>query len=143
MVILPAVIRFLGLGPVLEGLIAYARWPILAAAVGLGIAYRYGPCRSRVAWSAVVRGALFATALWIAGSALFSLYVSNFESYNKTYGSVAAVVVLLMWFLLSAHAVLLGAELNGELERRAAARPGNVQADHRRGERDRRAYSGI
>lgn len=122
-VILPAVLRFLGLGSALEGLIAYARWPILAAAVALGlaIAYRYGPCRPRVPWSAVARGALFATALWIAGSALFSLYVSNFDSFNKTYGSVAAVVVLLMWFLLSAYAVLLGAELNGELERRHAA----------------------
>lgn len=122
-VVLPAILRFLGLGPVLEPLVAYARWPILAAAVaaGLAVMYRYGPCRPAVPWRAVLRGALFATALWIGVSALFSLYVSNFDSYNKTYGSVAAVVILLMWLLLSAYAVLLGAELNAELERRAGA----------------------
>jgi membrane protein len=144
-VVLPSILRFLGLGPLLEGMIAYARWPILAAAVALGlaIAYRYGPSRPRVPWPVVARGALFATALWIAGSALFSLYVSSFDSYNKTYGSVAAVVILLMWFLLSAYAVLLGAELNAELERTGAAglerrdtpRPGHapcVQGSERR-----------
>ena len=61
-------------------------------------------------------GAGLATVLWIVGSALFSIYVGQFASYNKTYGSVGAVVVLMMWFYVSAFAVLLGAELNAELE---------------------------
>ena len=60
---------------------------------------------------------MIATLLWIAGSALFSLYVSSFGSYNETYGAAGAVVILLMWFLLSAYAVLIGAEVNAEMER--------------------------
>jgi len=62
-------------------------------------------------------GAIFATVLWLAGSVLFSLYVSHFGSYNKTYGSAGAVVVLLTWLLLSAYVVLIGAEINAESER--------------------------
>jgi membrane protein len=120
-VFLPAVIRFIGLEPQLEGLITYARWPILAAAVATGIAvmYRYGPSRERPGWDRVAGGALAATALWLAGSALFSAFVSTFGGFNRTYGSLAAFVILLMWFLLSAYAILLGAELNAELERGA------------------------
>jgi len=65
-------------------------------------------------------GATVATALWIAGSALFSVYVGEFASYDKTYGSVGAVVVLMMWLYVSVFAVLLGAELNGEMEHETA-----------------------
>lgn len=118
-VLLPAVIRLLGLGPLLEGVISFARWPILAAAVAgaLAVVYRYGPSRDHPSWALVRWGAIVATALWLAGSTLFSLYVSSFGNFNQTYGSLAAFVILLMWFLLSAYAVLLGAELNAELER--------------------------
>jgi membrane protein len=62
-------------------------------------------------------GAVFATAMWLFGSALFSLYVSQFGNYNKTYGSMAAVVILLTWFLLTAYVLLIGAEINAEVER--------------------------
>jgi len=65
-------------------------------------------------------GAVLATGLWIAGSAAFSLSVEKFATYNKTYGSLGAVVVLLMWFWLSAYAVLIGAELNAEMEHQTA-----------------------
>jgi membrane protein len=58
--------------------------------------------------------------LWLAGSALFSLYVETFATYNKTYGSLGAVVVLLLWLWLSALSVLIGAELNAELEHQTA-----------------------
>jgi len=61
-------------------------------------------------------GAVAATLLWIVGSVLFSWYVANFGSYNETYGSVGAVAILMMWFWLSALIVLLGAELNAEME---------------------------
>ncbi|MCW5661041.1 MAG: YihY/virulence factor BrkB family protein [Burkholderiaceae bacterium] len=117
--VLPAVLRFLGLSGVLEGVIRYARWPVMAVLVvgGLAVMYRYGPSRQRPDWSAVRWGAIAAAVLWLGGSALFSLYVSNFGNLDRTYGSVAAIVVLLMWFLVSAYSVLLGAELNAELER--------------------------
>lgn len=120
-VVIPAVVAFVGLDDQLGGLVAYARWPILAAAAAGGIAvlYRYGPSRAAPSWSLVAWGAVLATALWLIGSALFSVYVSNFGNFNRTYGSLAALVVLLTWFLLSAYAVLIGAELNAELERRA------------------------
>lgn len=119
-VLVPVVLDFLGVTPLLGGLIAYARWPILAVFVAAGIAvmYRYGPSRERPDWSLVIWGAILATLLWLIGSALFSLYVSSFGNFNKTYGSIAAIVVLMMWFLLSAWAVLIGAEFNGALERR-------------------------
>jgi membrane protein len=120
-VFLPAVVRFVGLEPQLKVLVTYVRWPILAATVAIGIAvmYRYGPSRERPGWGRVVRGALIATVLWLAASALFSMFVSSFGGFNRAYGSLTAVVILLMWFLLSAYAVLLGAEINAELERDA------------------------
>jgi membrane protein len=119
LVALPVALKFLGLGAVAETLIAYARWPLVAAAMitALSVLYRYGPSRDAPRWRWASWGAVLATALWLAASALFSLYVSQFGSYNETYGSVGAVVILLMWFLLSAYAVLIGAELNAEMER--------------------------
>jgi membrane protein len=58
--------------------------------------------------------------LWLGGSALFAVYVRNFANYNETYGAMGAVVILLTWFLLTAYAILIGAELNGEMERQTA-----------------------
>ena len=118
-VALPLIAGFLGLGPVADTLVSLARWPIvaLAAMIGLAIMYRYGPSREEPRWIWVSHGALFATAAWLAGSVLFSLYVSHFGSYNKTYGSAGAVVVLLTWLLLGAYAILVGAEINAESER--------------------------
>jgi membrane protein len=84
--------------------------------VGLATLYRYAPSRAEAEWRWASWGAGAATALWIVGSALFSIYVGEFASYNKTYGSLGAVVVLMMWLYVSAFAVLLGAELNSELE---------------------------
>jgi membrane protein len=119
-VIIPAVIQFIGLGPLLEGLLRWLRWPVVAAVVAFGIAvmYRYATSRPRPGWPLVAWGAVIATVLWLVGSGLFSLYVSSFGNFDKTYGSIAAIVVLLMWFLMSSYAVLIGAEINAELERR-------------------------
>jgi membrane protein len=69
----------------------------------------------------VSSGALIATLLWIAGSALFSLYVTRFGDYNKTYGSMGAVVILMTWFLLTAYIILIGGEINAEMERQTRA----------------------
>lgn len=116
--VLPALLGNLGLGGVFPTLLSYARWPLLllVALVGLAILYRYAPCRDEPQWQWVTPGAIFATVLWLIGSIAFSIYVSNFASYNETYGSIGAVVILLMWFWLSAFIVLLGAQVNSEIE---------------------------
>ena len=116
--ILPAVIDLLPLGQAGKTVVSIVRWPVLVAlmAIGLSATYRFAPCRAEPKWRWVSWGAAIATILWIIGSALFSVYVSEFASYDKSYGSLGGVVVLLMWLYLSSFAVLLGAELNAELE---------------------------
>jgi membrane protein len=95
------------------------RWPLLALAFAgaLAVLYRHAPSRDNPEWRWASPGALVATVLWLGGSALFSLYVSNFGKYGETYGSLGSVVVVLLWLFLSAAAVLVGAELDAELER--------------------------
>jgi membrane protein len=119
-VALPAVLSFLGLGGGVRIGVEVARWVLLAAlvVVGLGIVYRLGPARGALRprrW--ITPGAVVATVLWLIGSVLFSIYVANFGSYAKTYGALAAVVILLIWFYLTAFVILLGAELDGEREK--------------------------
>ena len=117
-VVLPAALKFIGLGFAAEWLVAILRWPILGALVILGMAilYRYGPSRDEPKWQWISWGAVSAAIIWIVGSMLFSLYVTYFENYNETYGSLGAVLLLLMWFYISAFVVLAGAELNSEME---------------------------
>ncbi|EWY41440.1 ribonuclease [Skermanella stibiiresistens SB22] len=119
---LPVVIGYLNLGETVEWTVRLARWPILGAAVMLALAvlYRYAPDRETPRWRWVSWGAVVATLIWILGSVAFSVYVSNFADYNKTYGTMGAVIILLLWFNLSAYAVLLGAELNAEMEHQTA-----------------------
>lgn len=121
-VALPVALGFIGLGSVAETAVSLLRWPLLAASIMLGLAvlYRWGPSRRLAKWRWVSPGAMAATALWLLASIAFSVYVSNFSSYNETYGSVGAVIILLLWFYISSYAVLLGAELNAELERQTA-----------------------
>lgn len=119
-VALPAALSFLGLGGGVRIGVEVARWVLLAAlvVVGLGVVYRLGPARGALRprrW--VTPGAIVATLLWLIGSLLFSIYVANFGSYAKTYGALAAVVILLIWFYLTAFVILLGAELDGEREK--------------------------
>jgi membrane protein len=120
--LLPALWGILGLNDTIQAVLNYLRWPLLAIAAIFAIAvlYRYGPSRERPQWRWVSWGAIAATVLWLAGSALFSLYVSNFGSYDKTYGSLGVVVILMMWFLLCAYSVLLGSEVNAEMEHQTA-----------------------
>jgi membrane protein len=117
-VVLPALLDRLGIGEMAVRLVRWLRWPALALVILLGLAllYRYGPSRARPRWRWVTGGSALATALWLAGSAAFSFYVSRFGKFNETYGSMAAIAILLTWLLLSAYVVILGAELNGELE---------------------------
>ena len=115
----PAFLKLISLGAILETVLSFVRWPVLAllAILGFAVLYRYGPSRAKPRWRWVTWGAVIAVALWIIGSALFSVYVTRFGNYNETYGAAGAVVILLMWFLLSSYAVLIGAEINGETER--------------------------
>ncbi|HSH23529.1 MAG TPA: YhjD/YihY/BrkB family envelope integrity protein [Acidimicrobiales bacterium] len=98
------------------------RWPVLAAlaAAGLSVMYRYAPDRKAPPWRWVTPGAIVAIALWLLGSIGFSVYVAVFGKFNETYGILGGVVVLLLWLLLTAYAVVLGAELDRELERQRA-----------------------
>lgn len=119
---IPALLGALGLGTVAETLINVLRWPLIAGMVllGLGVLYRYAPCRAKPRWRWVTWGSGIATALWLAASAGFSFYVSKWGSYDETYGSLAAVAILLMWLYIGAFVVILGAELNAEMEHQTA-----------------------
>lgn len=116
--LLPAVIAFLPGDDDMRTILSFGRWPLLAVLVcfGLAIVYRFGPYRVQAKWRWITWGAAIATILWLLGSAVFSIYVSRFGSYDATYGSLAAPVVLLLWFWLSALVILLGAEIDAELE---------------------------
>ena len=78
--------------------------------------YRFGPCRGKARWRWINAGAFLAAVGWMAMSILFSWYVANFGSYNKTYGSLGAIVGFLTWIWISLMVVLLGAEFNSEIE---------------------------
>ncbi|MDW5378104.1 YihY/virulence factor BrkB family protein [Halomonas sp. HP20-15] len=116
---IPTLVKLLGLGGIIGTLINLLRWPLLLVMVmvALAILFRYAPDRRKPRWQWASAGSVVAVPLWLIGSIGFSIYVRNFASYNETYGSLGAVVVLLMWFWLSAFIVLMGAALNSELER--------------------------
>jgi membrane protein len=117
--VLPAVVQTIGLGPFLKWVMLILEWPILVVLLmaGLAMLYRYAPDRDEPQWRWVSPGAIVATTLWIIGSIAFTIYVSNFGSYNATYGSLAGAVVLLTWLYLSAVVVLVGAAINAQSER--------------------------
>ena len=115
----PALAEWMHFSAGAQTLVTWLRWPLLAGAfmTALAVLYRFGPSRHEPQWKWLSGGAATATGLWIAGSAVFSLYVSTLGNYEKTYGSLGALVVFLFWLFLSAFTVLVGAELNSEMER--------------------------
>jgi membrane protein len=121
-VVLPLVLSFVGLGGVTATLAWIVRWPALFVLllVGLSVLYRYAPDRKRARWQWVSVGSVFATVAWIAASFVFSWFLAHFANYNATYGSLGAAVGLMMWLWISATVVLLGAELNAEIEHQTA-----------------------
>ena len=120
--VFPRVVDNLGLGQAGQLAASIARWVVLAllVLVALAVLYRFAPDRANPRWRWVSPGALVALVLWLLGSVGFSWYVDNFGKYNQTYGALAAVIILLLWLYLSAFAVLLGAELDAEIERQTA-----------------------
>ena len=107
-----------------------ARWVLTVVAVTtlFALFYFLGPNRKPPSWKWLTPGGAVAVIVWLAASFGFSFYVSSFGSYAKTYGSLAGVIVLVLWLYLSALALLLGAELNGELERQRQTREGEPKA---------------
>ena len=120
-VAVPVAIQTLGLSTDAWWL-ALLRWPILfvVVIVMLAVLYRYGPSRDAPRWRWVTPGGMLAAFLWLAGSLLFSWYVANFGSYDKTYGSLGAAIGFMTWIWLSTTIVLLGAQLNAETEHQTA-----------------------
>ena len=142
-VVLPLILKFVGLARATEWLLAIVRWPILLGTliVSLACIYRYGPSRRDARWRWVTWGSILGAVLWMAASMLFSLYVATFDSYNKTYGSLGAGVGFMVWLWISAVIVLIGGQLNAEMEHQTArdttegdAKPlglrGAMMADH-------------
>jgi membrane protein len=121
-VYVPILFAFTGYSQAFELAVRVARWPFLALFVlsMLALLYRYGPCRRSPKWHWVSVGSLFATVVWLIASAAFSLYVSNFANYDRLYGSLGAVIILLFWLYISFYIVLIGAEINAELELQTA-----------------------
>lgn len=125
MIVLPILFGFVGLSSIFSQIIHYAKWPALAVLMALALAlmYRFGPNRAGARWKWVTWGSAMATVLWLIASFGFSWYVSAFNSYDKVYGSIGAVVILLFWFWLTGFSGLLGAELDHAIERHASPDP--------------------
>jgi len=117
--VLPAAVHLLAVGPATKWLLLIVQWPLLIILVMLGLAvlYRFAPDRDKPQWRWVSPGAISAAILWIVGSVGFTFYVANFNSYNRTYGSLGGVVILLTWLYLSALMLLFGAVINAQSER--------------------------
>jgi len=117
--VLPALLAAIGARSGIATAALIIEWPVLIVFVMamLAILYRYAPDHDEPKWQWISPGAVAATVLWIIASILFSVYVSHFGSYNKTYGSLGAIIVLLTWLWISVSIVLLGAEINAESER--------------------------
>jgi membrane protein len=124
--VLPIVLGQLSVGVVAMSIVDVVRWAglVVLAIIGLGVIYRIGPDRDvpKVRWLSV--GAMTAAALWILASVAMAVFVDNFGRYGETYGSLAGVVVLMLWLWITAIAALLGAEVNAEVETQTSRKSG-------------------
>jgi membrane protein len=121
-VAVPLVLQRAPLGAGVTVTILVFRWVLLwsFAVLGFTLAYRYAPDRQPPKWRWVTWGSAIAATVWILGSLGFAAYVQNFGSYGKTYGALGGVIVLLMWFYLMGFTIVLGAEINAEMEHQTA-----------------------
>ena len=120
LVVLPVAASYVGLGSEIAQILNIGRWPVLLIVLmfALVLIYRFGPNRERVKWRWITCGSAIAALLWLGASALFSWYAENFANFNRTYGTLGAVIGFMMWLWMSAMVILIGAELDAELERR-------------------------
>jgi membrane protein len=121
-VIAPVVLNYLHLSNSADLFIRIARWPAIFVVLTLAISciYRFGPSREVPRWRWITWGGAAATLIWLGASALFSWYAANFGTFNETYGSLGAVIGFMTWLWISAIVILLGAELNAEMEHQTA-----------------------
>ncbi|MEA2829516.1 MAG: rane protein [Bradyrhizobium sp.] len=133
-VVFPIALGYLGLSGAAQLIVSIARWPVLLIVVGLALAvlYRFGPDRAKPRWRWVSWGSAFATVLWLAASIAFSYYAAHFGNYNKTYGSLGAVIGFMVWIWISMIVLLVGAEINAELEHQTAKDTGTPKPIGRR-----------
>lgn len=122
MVVLPVVLDYLWLPNFADLLIRIARWPamFLVVAFALACVYRFGASRKAPRWRWISWGSVAATVIWLAASFLFSWYAANFGKFNETYGSLGGAIGFMTWLWISAIAILLGAELDAEMEHQTA-----------------------
>lgn len=120
-VIVPVVLNYLSVSDFADLFVRIARWPAMFVCLALALAciYRFGPSREAPRWRWITWGSAGATLFWLIVSALFSWYAANFGKFNETYGSLGAVIGFMTWLWVSAIVVLLGAELDSEMERQA------------------------
>lgn len=118
LVVLPVVFSYVGLGSAIAQILNVGRWPALLIVLmfALALVYRFGPNRESAKWRWITWGSATAALLWLGASALFSWYAENFANFNKTYGTLGAVIGFMMWLWMSAIVILVGAELDAELE---------------------------
>ena len=118
-VAVPLALEMLPLGRAAEIIILVVRWALLwgMAVLGMAVVYRFAPDRREPKWTWLTWGSGIAATLWLIGSLLFAIYARNTASYGETYGALGGVVVLLMWFFLTGYCIVLGAEINSEMER--------------------------
>jgi membrane protein len=121
-VVAPIAFKYVGLASNAGVIVAYGRWPALfvIGVLALAVLFRFGPSRQFAQWRWLSVGSIFAAAAWIVMSIAFSWYVANFGTYNATYGSLGAAIGMMMWMWLSIIVVLVGAELNSEIEHQTA-----------------------
>lgn len=121
-VVLPLVLAYIGLETQAGTVLSWLRWPALLVAVmvWLAVLYRYGPSRENARWRWLSVGAAFATVTWLVASGLFSWYLANFANYDATYGSLGTAIGMMMWLWLSVIVILVGGEINAELEHQTA-----------------------
>jgi membrane protein len=121
-VIIPVVLNYLLLSNFADLLVRIGRWPAMFAVVALGLAliFRFGPSREAPRWKWITWGSVAATVLWLGASALFSWYAASFGKFNETYGSLGAAIGFMTWLWISAIVILLGAELDAEMEHQTA-----------------------
>ena len=121
-VAIPVALAYVPLPGVTALIVKIGRWPLLflLVTIALAVLYKNGPSRSEPRWHWFTWGSISAAIVWLAASALFSWYVASFGSYNKTYGSLGAVIGFMTWIWISIIVVLVGAKLNAEMEHQTA-----------------------
>ncbi|WP_145102983.1 YihY/virulence factor BrkB family protein [Cereibacter sediminicola] len=120
--VVPAVLAIFDLGPGAAVLVWLVRWPLLLLVVAGAMAalYRWAPSRKAPEWRWVTWGSGIATVVWLVASIAFTIYLENFANYSATYGSLGALVGLLLWVWIAVMILIIGAEINSEMEHQTA-----------------------